>query len=115
MEPDFKPWTLTVCGESFQSDHVTLALAIKVEDETGIRWPALRIAANLTNTASVLLKVAAVLLADRTGVSVDEARAKLEGLTYDELDEAVILTADDKPTSYEDGFPPSAGEGSTPT
>jgi hypothetical protein len=108
----FKPWELRLFGKVINSDYVSVGLAEKVENTTKLRWPRLRVAAILTGEASVLRSVAAVLIADKLGIEYDDALGKIDGLTYAELDAAVVLVDDDKPTGYEDGFPPSAGEDS---
>jgi hypothetical protein len=114
MPDEFKPWELRLFDQVINSDYVSVGLAEKVEETTGIRWPALRVASNLTNTASTFRKVAAVLVADKLGIGYDDALGKVDGLTYAELDAAVVLVDDDKPTSYENGFPtPADGDSIT--
>lgn len=114
-DADFKPWELRLFGETINSDYVSVGLAEKVEETTQIRWPALRVAANLTNTAGTLRKVAAVLYAEKAGMDYDAALSKIDELSFSELDAAVVLVDDDKPSTYLDGFPTSAVEPSTAT
>lgn len=110
---EFRPWELRLFGEVINSHYVSVKLAEKVEEATQIRWPALRVAANLTNTAGTLRKVAAVLVADRLGIEYDDALGKIDGLPFDELEAAVVLVDEDTPSGYENGFPPVADGDST--
>lgn len=112
---EFQPWELRVFGETINSHYVSVGVAEKVEETTQIRWPALRVAANLTNTAGTLRKVAACLYADKVGMSYDDALGKIDGMSFDELAASVVLVDDDTPTGYVDGFPPVAAEDSTST
>lgn len=103
------PWQITVCGETFREDQLTLQQACAIEDATGLNWRVI----HPMNSAKVAVTLGSVLLAERTGITQDEAREKLGALGVNEWTDAFEVVEDDLPTAWEGDSPLSAGEDST--
>ncbi len=103
------PWQLEVLGETFREDECTLEELEDLEDRTDIVAPAL--GGVMKMRAKTLRAACACLMANRLGMSYDDALAKVSSLKRRD----VVLTEydDDLPSEYDDGFPPSAVEPTT--
>lgn len=103
-------WKFTVFGETFREAQLTLGQAERVEELLGKSWAHV----NPVASAKAARRLAAVMYADRTGIDVNDALAKLGDVSAVEFIEEVDLNdPDDLPTVMEGGFPPQAGENST--
>ena len=107
-------WQFAVFGETFRELDCSPAVAERIEDATQYRWDALEsLLIGERREAKVIRRTAAALLADRLGLSAEDAFAKVDGLTIGELMGSVTEYQDDLPTVMTDGFPQSADEPST--
>ncbi len=105
-------WRFQVFDETFREADLTLGQAERVEDLLGKSWGEV----HPLRSAKAARRLAAVMYADRTGMSVDDAMTKLAEVRVPAFVEEVDLNdTDDLPTVMENGFPQSAGEPSTPT
>lgn len=103
------PVQLSLLGETFREGDISPALFEKIEAATGYRWAYVFHACK--TEAKAIRHTSAVLLADRLGMSLEDAYAKVDGLRMADLVAGVSDYEDDLPTAYQDGFPPSADEG----
>jgi hypothetical protein len=105
-------WSFVVFGEKFREAQLTLDQAMRVEDLLEKRWGEI----HPGRSAKAALYLSAVMYADRAGIDVKDAIAKVKEITVPSFCEEVDLNdSDDLPGSYENGFPPTADESSTPT
>lgn len=103
------PWRLTLCGETFREDELTVQQAYDIEDATGLNWREI----HPLNSAKVALELGVLLLAGRTGITPAEAREKIGALGMNEWLDAYKAVSDDLPTAWNGDVPLSEGEDST--
>jgi hypothetical protein len=103
-------WKFTVFDETFREAELTLGQAERVEDLLGKNWSEV----HPLRSAKAARRLAAVMYADRTGISVEDSLTKLgEVRQVQFLEEVDLNDSDDLPTVMEEGNPHSAGEDST--
>jgi hypothetical protein len=103
------PFELTIDGQVFRTDELTLAEAETLEVECGRTWLEL----NPVRSAKEFRATARLFLA-RTRTP-EEASTAVAGLTIGEAMKAVKWVADDLPDMFEDGLPKAGGGNSTTT
>ncbi len=103
------PYTLTLAGETFRSDDITLDEAVAFEGATGQSWRYL----NPHRSAEQFRAVALIFL--RRTREMPEAEAILAKMSLRDALAAVVEVDEDLPDEYEDGLPKAADAASTPT
>lgn len=102
-------WRITFDGQVYREADLTIGQAETIETETGLTWRQI----NPLRSAACATAILAVLHAERTGISLDEARTKVRALKVNDFD--VAPDEDDLPVEYTEGFPPEAAGTSTDT
>lgn len=109
------PWQIELFGEVFRQDELTLQQYADIEKATQLRYEQTTWALDPSHLeANVLLSVGSLLLAERKGMPVDQARKEIGALRRADFEAAVSEYEDDTPSAYTDGFPQSVDEPSTP-
>lgn len=105
-------WVLNFDGHTFREADLTIDEAERMEVATNLTWRFINPLRSAGNARAVL----EVLLQTRLGMSAEEAKAKVGALKVDEYLSLLSYEEEDAdlPTQWEDGFPPEAGESSTP-
>lgn len=98
-------WRITFEGEVYREADLTLDQVEKIEELTNDTW--LRIAP--LKTAKHAKAILSVVVADRLGISLDDAKAKVGALKADEFIDCIANEKLDEqlnlPAVYEDGVP----------
>lgn len=100
---------ITIEGEVFRTDDLTLDEAVAVEKATGTSW----LYINPLRSAGDCRALMVVFLSRKR--SKAEAEAYVKGLSMAAGIAAVQTVEEDLPDEYEDGLPKAAGGPSTPT
>lgn len=106
-------WTITLDGQVFREGDLTIDEAEKMEVATNLTWRQL----NPIRSAAVAKGIAVVLFQTRLGLPEADAKKRVGEMKIDDFID-LIGTYDpdeDMPAAYDDGFPQSADETSTPT
>jgi hypothetical protein len=106
-------WVLTFDGQVYREADLTIDEAERIENATQTTWRSI----NPVRSAKHARAILETFLITRANLSADEASKKVGAIKVnDYLD---LLTSEeedaDLPKTYDDGFPQSAGEPSTPT
>lgn len=102
-------WRIQFDGQVYRESDLTIGQAEAIEKETGLTWRQL----NPLRSAACASAILAVCHSDRTGVSLEAARAQVRALRIDDFN--VEPDEDDLPSEFEEGFPPVADVLSTVT
>ncbi len=100
---------LTVAGEVFRSDDLTIDEAVAIEKATGTSWLYL----NPLRSGETFRAMAVAFL--RRTKTPAEAEAIVGKLGLRDAIAAVKVVEEDLPDEYEDGLPKAEGDPSTPT
>ena len=96
------PYKVTVEGQSFLTDDLTLDEAIAIEEATGVPWTRI----NPIDSGDHCKRIMTTFLA-RTR-SAEEAAKIVGGLTLRQVLAQVVWVDEDLPDEYEDGLPKAA-------
>lgn len=107
------PVRVTVGGDSWLVDDLTLDEVVEVEKETGESWLRLNPLRSAVHARAVMVR----FLARTAGE--DEARRRLGGMKVADVVAAITVVDDDRPQEFHDGVPvvdpPQAGDGQATT
>lgn len=105
-------WRIEFEGEVYRDGDLTLGQCERIEELTGRSW----LMIHPVRWAKDALAVLTVCVADRTGKPVDDVRGRFAAMKADDVMDLMKIATDeedDRPTEYQDGNPPVAGESST--
>lgn len=104
-------WVITFDGQVFREADLTIDEAERMEIATNTSWRFI----NPLRSAGHARAILQTLLETRTGLSADDAKAKVGALKVSDFLDLLSAEEDDAdlPTRYEDGFPPKADGPST--
>ena len=100
-------WRIAFDGQVYREADLTIGQAEDIEAASGLTWRQI----NPLRSAACARAILEVMHADRTGISRDEALAKVRALRVDDFN--VEPDEDDLPEEFVDGFPPVADGPST--
>lgn len=105
-------WVLTFDGQVYREADLTIDEAERMEIATNTTWRFI----NPVRSAGHARAILQTLLVTRTGVSDEEAKAKVGALKVNDFLDMLDTEEEDAdlPQQYQDGFPPSAAASSTP-
>lgn len=103
------PFELTLAGQIYSTDHLSVAQAVELEKSLGRTWRQL----NPLGSAEEFQAFAAMCL--RRDYPADQAVKMAAEIPLGEALAATKWVADDRPTEYEDGYPKAEGGPSTTT
>lgn len=106
-------WILTFDGQVYREADLTIDEAERIENATSTTWRQINPIRSAKHARSIL----ETFLITRAGLSPEEAAKKVGALKVNDYLDLLSTEEDDAdlPRTYDDGFPPSAAEPSTPT
>jgi hypothetical protein len=104
-------WRIDFAGEAYREAELTIDQVERIERRLKTTWRSI----NPLRSAGDAKGVLAVLIADRTNVSEDEAAKQVGALRVTEFMEMVSVEADDVPAAGDDVDPSGAAGSSTPS
>lgn len=107
-------WKLTLDdGRVVREDDLTISDVEVIEDRTDLTWRQI----NPLRSASCAKAILSTLFQRLDGMARDEADKKIDAMKASEVIDMIDFydPEAEMPSQYEDGFPPSGAETSTPT